>query len=109
MLLFDQNISPKLVGRLADLYPNSIHVQSVGLERASDQEVWEFAKREGYVIVSKDADFSELSMYFGFPPKIVWIRLGNASTTEIETALRANHNRIVGLIEDEDAGVLLLV
>jgi predicted nuclease of predicted toxin-antitoxin system len=73
-LLFDHNLSPRLIRRLADLYPNSSHVYLLGLDRADDQAVWEHARREGYLIVTKDADFGDLCMLFGFPPKVIWIR-----------------------------------
>jgi len=56
-LLFDQNLSPKLVDRFSDLFPDSRHVRDVGLSEASDREVWEFARASGLAIVSKDSDF----------------------------------------------------
>lgn len=79
-LLFDHNLSPRLISRLADLYPNSSHVYLLGLDRADDQTVWEHARREEYLIVTKDADFGDLCMLFGFPPKVIWIRRGNCKT-----------------------------
>jgi len=83
-LLFDQNLSPKLVKRLADLYPESSHVYVVGIERASDNETRDYARREGFVIVTKDSDFSDLCVLLGFPPKVIWIRRGNCTTDAIE-------------------------
>lgn len=80
-LLFDQNLSPRLVAHFADLYPDSRHVYSVGLDRASDVIVWEYAQQNGFVLVTRDVDFSELSLLRGFPPKIIWIRRGNCSTS----------------------------
>ena len=58
-LLFDQNLSPRLVQLLADIYAESIHVREVGLRDASDFEIWEYAKANGYAIVSKDSDFQQ--------------------------------------------------
>ena len=78
-LLFDQNLSPKLVRRLADLFPGSSHVQAVGLDCASDDQVWEHARRNGFAIVTKDGDFNNLSVMRGSPPKVVWLQLGNCS------------------------------
>ena len=54
-LLFDQNLSPKLVNRLADLFPGSSPVQSLGLDCAEDDQVWEHARLNGFAIVTKDA------------------------------------------------------
>jgi predicted nuclease of predicted toxin-antitoxin system len=70
-LLFDQNLSPKLVKRLADLYPNSKHVYEVGVDRDSDEELRNYARREDLVIVTKDSDFSDLCILLGFPPKVI--------------------------------------
>lgn len=108
LLLFDQNLSPRLVGQLADIYPGSVHVSMVGLGTASDKAVWEYARQQDYMITTKDADFSELGLLWGFPPKIVWIRRGNCSTIEIENLLRSNYDAIVALSEDQDTGVLAL-
>ena len=90
-LLFDQNLSPKLVRRLADLYPDSNHVYQIGIDRATDKEMRDYARREGFVIVTKDSDFSDLCILLGFPPKVIWIRRGNCSTADIEAILR-DHN-----------------
>jgi predicted nuclease of predicted toxin-antitoxin system len=69
---------PRLVDYLADMYPKSTHVYHIGLDRAPDLAVWNFARDEVYVIVSRDSDFSDLSTLLGFPPKVVWIRLETA-------------------------------
>ncbi len=107
-LLFDANLPPKLVQRLADLYPDSAHVRSVGLERVSDQAVWRYAQAHGYVIVSKDSDFQELSVLLGYPPKVVWIRRGNCSTQTLENILRKNCTLIESFDADEGLGMLML-
>ena len=61
-VLFDQNLSPRLVNSLADLYPDSDHVFNLNLDQASDNEVWEFALDRGFAIVTKDADFGDLTL-----------------------------------------------
>jgi predicted nuclease of predicted toxin-antitoxin system len=108
LLLFDQNLSPHLVARLADVYPNSLHVSAVGLGSASDRVVWEFARQNDYLITTKDADFSELGLLMGFPPKVIWIRRGNVSTQMIEDLLRVNYEAIAALSDDPEAGILTL-
>ena len=55
-LLLDQNLSPRLVARLADLFPDSQHVSDLGLERASDQPVWDYTRDHEYLIVTRDTD-----------------------------------------------------
>ena len=108
-LLFDHNLPPRLVARLADLFPHSEHVFVLGLERATDLEIRDYAQREGFSIVTKDADFSELCVLLGFPPKIVWIRRGNCSTKALEQILRAHCDDIEALDADPINGVLTLL
>lgn len=99
-LLFDQNLSPRLASRLADLYPESAHVSSLGPDRATDAEVWASAGAQCYVIVTKDADFSDASVLRGIPPKVIWIRLGNCTTGDIECALRRAHEVVTAFGAD---------
>jgi len=108
MLLFDQNLSPKLTQRLADIYPNSTHVSVVGLSSAPDDKVWEYADRHNYLIVTKDVDFSEFSMLWGFPPKVIWIRRGNCSTNIIEDILRNHHDIISEFSQNDSLGIITL-
>jgi predicted nuclease of predicted toxin-antitoxin system len=107
-LLFDQNLSPKLVSRLSDLYANSAHLDALGLGTTDDLTVWRYAKENGFVIVTKDADFADLSVLRGFPPRVVWIRRGNCSTSDIEEILRDNHAEIENFLNDQVSGVLTL-
>jgi predicted nuclease of predicted toxin-antitoxin system len=108
LLLFDENLSPRLVDRLADMYPNSVHVNSIGLGKGLDREIWDYARQNDYMIVTKDADFSELSLLLDFPPKIIWIRRGNCSTSDIEKLLRESYGAIVELSDNPSAGILTL-
>lgn len=107
-LLFDQNLSPKLVRPLSDLFPGSIHVQAVNLDTANDSVLWKFAREKDFIIVSKDVDFSDLSVIAGYPPKIIWIRRGNCSTKQIEDILRGHFNDIKNLEESPDIGILTI-
>ena len=107
-LLFDQNLSPRLVRALADLYPESIRVRDVGLQAADDEVVWNHAVEHGFSIVSKDSDFHQLSFLQGHPPKTVWIRLGNCSTAAIEAILRSHHGDMLAFNDDEEASFLAL-
>jgi predicted nuclease of predicted toxin-antitoxin system len=107
-LLFDQNIAPSLVGHLRDLFPDSEHVSQCGLADASDIAIWEYARDNEFMLVSKDADFVELSTLRGTPPKVVWLRLGNCVTREIHDAIRTNSIAIAELSRDRERGVLAL-
>ena len=88
-LLFDENLSSRLVLLLEDLFPASQHVRDCGLHAASDADVWEYAGKNQLVIVTKDSDFQERSVLLGAPPKVVWLRTRNCSTTEVASLLRS--------------------
>jgi predicted nuclease of predicted toxin-antitoxin system len=105
-LLFDHNLSPQLVKRLSDVFPDANHVAPAGLAEASDVSVWLYARDHGCTIVTKDSDFSDLSVLRGSPPKVIWLRLGNCTTRQIEDALRRNHDEVVFFVSDPAATVL---
>jgi predicted nuclease of predicted toxin-antitoxin system len=107
-LLFDENLSHKLVRRLADIFPDSTHVRDVGMKAADDPLVWEYARNNGLMIVSKDSDMHQRSFVFGQPPKVVWVRLGNCSTSDVEKLLRKNFAAIKAFYEDDYASFLSL-
>jgi predicted nuclease of predicted toxin-antitoxin system len=107
-LLLDENLSHKLVRQLANLFPDSVHVREVGLKAADDPLVWDYAKNNDLMIVSKDSDMHQRSFVFGYPPKIVWIRLGNCSTSDVEKLLRKNFAAIKSFYEDLYASFLSL-
>ena len=107
-LLFDQNLSPRLVFLLADLYPGSTHVREVGLRDADDFVIWRYALEQEYVIVSKDSDFHQLSFVHGHPPKAVWLRVGNGATAVIAALLRRHRETLQQFDADPEASFLVL-
>jgi len=107
-LLYDENLSFRLARRLEELYPGSLHVRDVGLGAADDQAVWTYAMAAGFVIVSKDSDFYELSGRLGSPPRVIWIRRGNCSTAEIEAILSEHQTDLLEFERDSAAGTLIL-
>ena len=100
-LLFDQNISFRLIKRISDIFPEADQVKNLGLEDATDMEIWHFAKINGYTIVTFDSDYYDLSLIKGSPPKIIWLRIGNTSTTNLASILRSNYNLIHEFITSE--------
>ena len=107
-LLFDQNLSPRLVSLLGDLHPDSLHVRDVGLREADDAEVWRYAREQDLTIVRKDSDFHQLSFVHGHPPKVVWVRVGNGPTAAIESLLRRHHELLQSFEVDPEAAFLAL-
>jgi predicted nuclease of predicted toxin-antitoxin system len=107
-LLFDENVSHRLVGVLANEFPGSAHVRDVGLRAAEDSQIWDHARKLGLVIVSKDTDFRERSYVEGFPPKTIWLDVGNAGTVTIAELLRRERGRIDRFERQEETSLLIL-
>ena len=107
-LLFDQNLSDQLVILLADLFPNSTHVKTIGLNTATDTQLWDYARDNDYLIVSKDTDFRNRSVIHGYPPKVIWIRKGNCSTSAVAYDLRRHFADIKEFARDAKVGLFVL-
>ena len=97
-LLFDQNISFRIMRLLPDSFADCRHVRSVGLNNYNDREIWQFAKQNDFTIVTFDSDFSDIATLRGFPPKIVWLRAGNLTTAEIAERIILNTSKITSFI-----------
>ena len=107
-LLLDENLSRRLLSRLTDAFDGSTHVTAAGLEQATDRDVWAYAQRHDYAVVSKDSDFNDLAFVHGPPPKVVWLRVGNASTDTIAALINTAADTIVRFCADEHDAVLTL-
>lgn len=89
-LLFDQNISYRIVPKINSVFPNSNQVNALHLYNASDMEIWNYAKEHNQAIVTFDADFADIANLYGCPPKIIWLRTGNLTTDNIVEILKEN-------------------
>jgi predicted nuclease of predicted toxin-antitoxin system len=107
-LLFDENLSPRLPERLVEAFPDSRHVDEVGLRGRSDAELWKYAGQHNFILVSKDNDFRQLSFLHGAPPKVVWLHVGNAPTRDIEALILARRNRIQDFFDDPESALLVV-
>ena len=107
-LLFDQNLSHRVVAPLFEAFPECAHVRDFNLQRADDGAIWDFAKNNGFTIVSKDEDFHQRSFLHGHPPKVVWLRLGNCSTDQVVTAIRRNAQHLATFEADPEASFLIV-
>ena len=97
-LLFDQNISFRIMRLLPDSFADCRHVRSVGLNDCTDEKIWLFARQHGFTVVTFDADFFDIATLKGFPPKIIWLRTGNLTTSELAERLILNFSNIVSLV-----------
>ena len=107
-MLFDHNLPPRLARSLAHLFPDSRHVYTLGLDRATDRDIFDFARERGYTVVTKDADFEDLALVLGSATKVVLIRRGNCSVEAVENLLRQHFAAILAHGEDQHARTLVL-
>jgi len=90
-LLLDQNLSFKISKGIKDIFPDTKHVSDLNLIGSNDLDIWNYAKNNNYCIVTFDSDFIDISVLNGFPPKIIWLRIGNSSTNNIIQIIKNNH------------------
>lgn len=107
-LLFDENLSPKLPSLLATLFAGSAHVRECGLLGQPDEDVWAYARANGFTIVSKDSDFQQRSLLYGPPPKLVWLRIGNCTLQQIVQLITSHQQEIQALDANPLESVLVL-
>jgi predicted nuclease of predicted toxin-antitoxin system len=107
-LLLDENLSFRLIPFLLPHFPESVHVRDIGMSHSNDAAIWDYARSNGYVIVSKDSDFHQLAFLKGAPPNVVWIQRGNCPTDLIADLLINNRPAIQTLIDQEQGSFLAL-
>ncbi|WP_071192329.1 DUF5615 family PIN-like protein [Trichormus sp. NMC-1] len=107
-LLLDENLSDRMVDKIIDLYPDSQHVKTLGLINTDDAIIWEFAKMNSFVIISKDSDFHQRSLLYGHPPKFIYLRVGNSPTSKIVQILRDNLSTITQFDSSDMESILVL-
>jgi predicted nuclease of predicted toxin-antitoxin system len=101
-LLFDQNISFRIISKIKLNFPDAKQVRQLGIENYSDVEIWKFAKENEFTIVTFDGDFYDLSNFKGFPPKIIWLRFGNTKTDFIANIINSRHSTIKDFINTSE-------
>jgi predicted nuclease of predicted toxin-antitoxin system len=107
-LLLDENISDRIVPVISDLFPDSTHVKTIGLMRADDSVIAEWAMQGHFTIVSKDTDFYQRTVALGSPPKFIWLRVGNCPTATIVDLLRKQSAIILEFVASETESVLVM-
>ena len=99
-LLLDQNISFRVASKIQDIFPGTKQVKDLGLENSKDLVIWEFARTNGFCILTFDNDFYDIGLLKGSPPKIIWMRTGNTKTINIVRILRKNYGTIKAFLTD---------
>lgn len=101
-LLFDQNISFRIISKISHLFPEAKQVRQLGIENDLDIDIWQFAKDNDYSIVTYDSDFYDLSNLKGHPPKIIWLRIGNTTTNFLAQIINSKTATIKSFIQDNE-------
>ena len=105
-LLLDQNLSFRLLEGLEAAYPGSTQVRFVGLEQTDDLTIWRFAKENGFTIVTNDSDFHEISLVYGEPPKVIWLKCGNKPKWYVLGLLINNQDKIEAFHKEQESSCL---
>ena len=105
-LLFDQNISFRIIKKIEDIFPGSISARELGYDNPQDFEIWKYAKSNNFSIVTFDSDFIDLCNLKGFPPKIIWLRIGNTSTTNIAKRIGIEREKIIDFLNNSENAFL---
>lgn len=103
-LLLDENLSRRVVPFIQESYPQSTQVALIGLEKMNDRELRQYAIDNDFIIATKDADFYEMNLIYGQPPKIIWLKMGNQSKAATINAL-INHREFIYqalIVEDKE-------
>ena len=100
-LLFDQNISYRIISKIETDFPEAKQVRQLGIEDNTDIDIWKFAKDNGYTIVTFDADFFDLSNLKGHPPKVIWLRFGNTKNDFLAEIISTRKSIINEFINSE--------
>lgn len=101
-LLLDENLSRRIVPFIQESYPQSTQVALIGLEQMNDRELRQYAIDNDFIIATKDADFYEMNLLYGQPPKIIWLKMGNQSKAATINALINNREFIYQALIVED-------
>lgn len=109
-LLFDENISYRIVKKLKSSFPDCIHASQTQLKYASpDRSIWEYAKVNGYTIVTFDEDFKDLADLYSFPPKVILLRTGNCSTAFVASLITSRIDEIKQFHSSKTYGLLEMI
>jgi predicted nuclease of predicted toxin-antitoxin system len=105
-LLFDQNISLRILKKLPEIFYGSSHVKTEGLMNSPDLEIWQYARVHHFIIVTQDSDFNDLYLIKGFPPKILWFQTGNLQTAELALILKNRQNDLIDFSNNNELGCM---
>lgn len=105
-LLLDENLSRRIIPQILDIYPDSSQIALLGMDSANDRQVWAYAQQNGYMLVTQDSDFNEMSVLYGHPPKVIWLKCGNQPKRRIVEILRSIKADVQSFADNPDLSCL---
>lgn len=102
-LLLDQNLSFRLVKKFSLKFPSTDHVKNIGLTNSSDIEIYQYAKSNNFSIVTFDADFLDIILLKGSPPKLIWLNTGNLTSQSVFGLFETNQETITEFLKSNDS------
>jgi predicted nuclease of predicted toxin-antitoxin system len=74
-LLLDENLSWRIIKKLSPFFEEIIHSFDIKiLQPADDISIWNYAKKNGFTIISKDDDFEKIVLLRRAPPKLIYLK-----------------------------------
>ena len=105
-LLLDENLSRRIVAVILDAYPESSQIALLNMDSANDRQVWAYAQQNGYILVTQDSDFHEMSVLYGHPPKVIWLKCGNQPRRRIVEILLSITEEVRAFADNPDLSCL---
>lgn len=108
-LLLDQNISQNIISSIADIYPDSSHINTLELTDKSDLAIWEYALKNDYILVTTDSTFFDKNVLSEKSPRIICVHGESITTTKMEWIIRVNENAISQFSETNEPSNCLMI
>ncbi|MFZ1385891.1 MAG: DUF5615 family PIN-like protein [Thiolinea sp.] len=105
-LLLDENLSRRIIASIEPSYKGSTQIALLGMDGASDREVWQFARDNNYILVTQDSDFNDFSTLYGYPPKVIWLKCGNQPRQRIVELLLSIKPDVEQFVADDELACL---
>lgn len=105
-LPFDENISYRILKKVKEIFPDSKHTSNISKGLLSDKQIFDYAKAKNLSIVTQDQDFYDLQILYGYPPKIILLRIGNTSTQNILAKLQEKKSELTQFLSNPDFGLI---
>lgn len=105
-LLLDENLSRRIIPVIEPVYPESSQIALLGMDSANDRQVWAYAQQNGFILVTQDSDFHEMSALYGHPPKVIWLKCGNQPRWRIVEILLSIQTEVAAFEGNPDLSCL---